>query len=158
MLSTRWRTAHVSRCQLRTCYVHVRSPLADMENVHSLTKISHSPRKNTKILTKIDPICVEAMTSWAWFFTTAHDNVLLYRNFENTFLRVYKHARVDHDTDKLTGRQSYRLQVQIYFIMSFKTAVRHKTDRRTGRLLENPWEPPILTAVTTYHGMIWKAE
>ena len=96
---------------------------------------------------------------WALFLKKAHDNVLLYRNFENTlFLRVYKHARIDHDTDKLTGRQSYRLQVHRYFIMNLKTAVRHKTGRRTGRLLEKPWEPPIFKVVATYHGIIWRAE
>ena len=48
MLSMRRRTAYVSLCQLRINYAHVRSPLADMENVHLLAKISHHLSKNTK--------------------------------------------------------------------------------------------------------------
>jgi hypothetical protein len=134
MLSTRWWTAHVSRCQLRTNCVHARSLLADMENVHSLTTISHPPRKNTRKLTKIDPIYVEAMPfSERCFKKQPTTTYCCTESSRTPFYVCINIATVDHNRQahwqtKLSPSSSER-----FCFMNFRTAVRHKTNSTYGK-------------------------
>jgi hypothetical protein len=137
MLSTRRRTAHVSRCQLRENCVHVRSLLADMENVHSLTKISHRQRKNTQKLTKIDPICIEAtpfgerclkeqpMTTYCCTKTSRTTCYLCIS------IATVDHNRQAHWQKNLSPSSSEKFS---FYEFQDSCASQH---RRTGRLLEN---------------------
>lgn len=138
MLSMRWQTAHVSRCQLQTDRVHVRSPLAHMERVHSLTKISYPQRKNIRKLTKIDPICVEATPFSESCFKERLMTTYCCTEISRTpchrcmSIAIVNHNRQAHWQIKLSPSSSEKF---LFYEFQDSRASQH---RRTGRLLERP--------------------